>query len=109
MLCVRRGLDRTMSKNVQTTARTATLRDKPVLTEDLEAAIQETLSALADVNRAFDERREAIKKSSISIGQKKRLRAELDSLHRKDRQPFVLRLADLHYRIVRASLFRTIH
>jgi hypothetical protein len=64
---------------------------------------------LADVDRAYDQRREAIKRSPIPIVQKKRLRAEVDSLHRKDREPLVLRLADLHYRMMRASLFRTIH
>ena len=98
-----------MSKNVQITAQPLTLPDKPVLFEDLEGAIQDTLAMLADLDHSYELRREAIKKSSMPIVQKKRLRAEVDSLHRKDRQPLVLRLADLHYRMMRASLFETIH
>jgi hypothetical protein len=97
-----------MSKIVETTRRVS-VPDSPVYPEDVEAAIQETLAILADVDRDYDQRREAIKKSSISIVQKKRLRVEVDGLHRKDREPLVLRLADLHYRLVRATLFRTLH
>jgi hypothetical protein len=98
-----------MSKNVQITGQPLTPLDKPVLHEEIEAAIQNTLAMLADVDRRYDLRREAIKKSSITLVQKKRLRAEVDSLHRKDRQPLVLRLADFHYRMMRASLFKTMH
>jgi hypothetical protein len=98
-----------MSKNIQTPAEPVTLPDTFVLTENLDAAIQDTLVMLANVDQAYEQRREAIKKSPITIVQKKRLRAEVDSLHRKDREPLVLRLADLHYRMMRASLFRTLH
>ena len=94
-----------MSKNVQITAQPLALPDKPVLFEDLEGAIQDTLALLADLDRSYEQRREAIKKSSMPIVQKKRLR----SLHRRDRQPLVLRLADFHYRMMRASLFKTMH
>jgi hypothetical protein len=97
-----------MSKILETTRRVS-FPEKPVHPEDVEAAIRDTLVILADIDRDYDQRREAIKKSSISIVQKKRLRAEVDSLHRQDREPLVLRLADLHYRIVRATLFRTLH
>jgi len=98
-----------MSKNVQITAQPLALPDKPVLFEDLEGAIQDTLALLADLDHSYELRREAIKNSSMPIVQKKRLRAEVDSLHRKDRQPLVLRLADFHYRMMRASLFKTMH
>jgi hypothetical protein len=64
---------------------------------------------LADVDRVYEQRREAIKKAPITILQKKRLRSEVDSLHRKDREPLVLKLADYHYRKMRASLFKTMH
>jgi hypothetical protein len=98
-----------MSKNVQITGQPLTPLDKSVLHEEIESAIKDTLAMLADVDRRYDLRREAIKKSSITLVQKKRLRAEVDSLHRKDRQPLVLRLADFHYRMMRASLFKTMH
>jgi hypothetical protein len=98
-----------MSKNKETTARAVTLAASPVYSEDIEAAIQETLGLLANVDQNYELRREAIKKSSVSILQKKRLRTEVDRLHRKHREPYVLRLADLHYRTIRASLFKTFH
>jgi hypothetical protein len=98
-----------MSKNNQIVARDITLPASPVYSEDVEAAIQDTLALLAEVDRGYELRREAIKKSSFSVVQKRRLRTEVGSLHRKDREPYVLRLADLHYRMVRASLFRTFH
>src|SRR5215211_7937951 len=98
-----------MSKNVQMTAQPLALPDKPVLFEDLDCAIQDTLVMLADLDRSYEQRRDAIKKSSMPIVQKQRQRAEVDSLHRRDRQPLVLRLAEFHYRMMRASLFKTMH
>jgi hypothetical protein len=93
-----------MSKNNRATVRLGSGPGSPVYPEDMETAIQETLTALADLDRTYDKRREAIKKSFASIVQKRLLRANVDSLHRKDREPHVLRLADLHYRRMRASL-----
>ena len=57
---------RTMTKNIETLARPIGLPEKPVLTEDLDAAIQDTLTMLADVDREYEQRREAIKKSPIT-------------------------------------------
>jgi len=82
---------------------------KPVLAEDLGAAIRDTLSVLTDLDRAYDRRRALIKKTAGSILQKKHRSHELDHLYRKDREPLILRLADLHYRMMRASLFKTMH
>jgi hypothetical protein len=98
-----------MSKNNQATVGLGSGPGSPVYPEDIETAIQETLTALADLDRTYEKRREAIKKSVASIVQKKRLRAEVDSLHRRDREPHVLKLADLHYRHMRMSLFKTLH
>ena len=98
-----------MSKNNRATVRLGSGPGSPVYPEDIETAIQEALSALADLDRTYEKRREAIKKSFVSIVQKRLLRADVDSLHRKDRESYVLRLADLHYRRMRASLFKTFH
>jgi hypothetical protein len=98
-----------MSKNNEDTVRLGSGPGSPVYPEDLETAIQETLTALAELDRTYEKRRAAIKKSLASIVQKRLLRAEVESLHRKDREPYVLRLADLHYRRMRASLFKTFH
>ena len=97
-----------MSKVVQS----ARLIDVPfprVYADDLEAAMEDTLAKLADIDRDYESRREALERWSGSVGQKRRLRAELENLHRHDRQPLVLRLADLHYRMMRLSMFRTLH
>jgi hypothetical protein len=91
------------------TVRSVTGPGSPVYPEDVETAIQETLIALAELDRTYEKRREAIKKLFASIVQKRLLRANVDSLHRKDRESYVLRLADLHYRRMRASLFKTFH
>ena len=98
-----------MSKNNQATVRSITGPDSPVYPEDIETAIQGTLTALAELDRTYEKRREAIKKSFVSVVQKRLLRANVDSLHRKERESYVLRLADLHYRRMRASLFKTFH
>ena len=96
-----------MSKNTHKTRPVAS--NSPVYPEDVQTAIQETLAILADVDSTYEKRRDAIKKSVASIVQKKHLRAEVDSLHRRDREPHVLKLADLHYRYMRMSLFKTLH
>jgi hypothetical protein len=98
-----------MSKNIQATAERTNLPDTPVLPEDIETAIRDTLAMLAEVDRTYQQRRDAIRRSAASIVQKKHLRGDVDRLHRKDREAYVLRLADLHYRRIRASLFRTMH
>jgi hypothetical protein len=98
-----------MSKVVETTTRRIGLADALVYPDELEAELQHTLATLADVDQAYEQRRVMLERRSISQGQKKRLRAEVDMLHRKDREPLVLRLADLHYRKMRATLFRTVH
>jgi hypothetical protein len=64
---------------------------------------------LADVDRTYQQRRDAIKKSATPIVQKKHLRAEVDRLYRRDREPYVLTLTDLHYRRMREALFKTMH
>jgi hypothetical protein len=80
-----------------------------VYSDDLESAIQDTLLALTDVEMAYRERLAAIDRWAGLEGRKKRLRAEVETLHQKDRQQLVLRLADLHYRKTRLTMFRTLH
>ena len=101
-----------MPKTVHPSAQVS-VPETTVYFEDLEAAIHDTLANLANVDRVYDQRRQADAKKEEKnfralVLQKKRLRVELDTMHRKDRQPYVLRLADLHYR-PRMSLFKTLH
>ena len=46
-----------MSKIIETPAQLFGLQAKPVFTEDLDAAIQDTLAMLADIDRVYEQRR----------------------------------------------------
>jgi hypothetical protein len=83
--------------------------DPPVFPDDLEAKLEETLVTLSHVEHAYAQRRATIDDWTGSERQKERLHAELEKLHQKERQPLILRLADLHYRLTRMSMFRTVH
>jgi hypothetical protein len=76
---------------------------------DLEDALQTTLSTLADVEHAYQKHRTMLDTWSGSAEQKNRLRAEMESLYQNHRQALVMRLADLHERIRRVTMFRTLH
>ena len=83
-------------------------RDDPenlVYAEELEFAIQDTLAKLAALDVEYDARRATLRQRSLSQGQKTRLCAELESGHRSAREPLVLQLANLHYRMMRATIF----
>jgi hypothetical protein len=94
-----------MSTAVYGTTQRVSVTQPPVFAEDLETAIQGTLAKLAEVERDYETRRDALNKWSGSIGQKKRLRENLESLHQRRREPIVLELANLHYRMMRATIF----
>ena len=81
----------------------------PVYPEELAAAIQETLATLADVEYLYEQRRKFIGDWTGPDTQKQILLDEVEVLHRRDREPLVLRLADLHERTLRVTLLRTIH
>jgi hypothetical protein len=98
-----------MAKLSTEALRAAAPTDTPIYPDDLEAAIQETLAMLADVDLEHEQRCEMLDRWSGSETQKERLRRELDTLHQRDREPMVLRLADLHYRMMRVTMFRTVH
>jgi hypothetical protein len=83
----------------------ADVSDTPVYPEELEAAIRSTLAKLAAVDVEYNARRVALHQRSLSQGQRLRLCAQLYDRHKKDREPLVLHLANLHYRMMRATLF----
>ena len=96
-----------MPKTLHGASRTAP--EAPVYSNDLENALQETLAMLADVELAYEKHRKMLDRWSGSAAQKARLSAELERLYQRDRQPLVMRLADLHERIRRVTPFRTLH
>ena len=77
----------------------------PIYPEELEAAVRDALARLASVDRKYREHQAAIEQRALSKGQKARLRAQLDAKHKRDREPLVLLLANLHYRMMRATIF----
>jgi hypothetical protein len=76
-----------------------------VYPEELEAAIRVRLADLAAIDHDYSERRSALSRRSLSQGQRTRLAARIDAEHKRSREPLVLHLADLHYRMVRATMF----
>jgi len=80
-----------------------------VYPEELAAAIQETLSTLADVDHLYEQRRKFIDDWTGPDTEKQILLGECEILRRREREPLVLRLADLHERTLRVTVLRTIH
>jgi hypothetical protein len=83
--------------------------DAAIYPEELAAAIQETLATLADVEHTYQQRRKFIDGWSGPDLEKQVLLNEAEVQHRREREPLVLRLADLHERTLRVTLLRTLH
>jgi len=83
--------------------------ETPLSSADLEKAMQDTLSRLADVDLIYELRREMLDNCSGLESQTERLRAEAEAVYRSERQPLMLRLADLHDRSMSVTLFRALH
>jgi hypothetical protein len=77
----------------------------PICPEGLEAALRDALAALARVDHEYNQGRAGLERRTLSRGQKAYLRAQLEAKRRRDREPLVLRLADIHYRMMRATIF----
>jgi hypothetical protein len=63
---------------------------------DVLQEMKDALEALGHVDRAYGSYRVMLERWSGSTSEKDRLRDLLDRFHRQDREPFVVRLADLH-------------
>ena len=98
-----------MPKTMNELSRTPSSPQAPVYSADLQDAMQDTLSKLADVDLIYKLRRELLDSRSASEPKNERLRAELDAVYQSERQPLVLRLADLHARMMRITLRRAVH
>ena len=68
----------------------------PVYAGRLEPAIQDTLSALANVEARYQNEREQGAGRLGREGVEARWQQELEERHRKEREPLVLHLAELH-------------
>jgi hypothetical protein len=83
--------------------------ETPLYPADLDEAMQDTLASLADVDLIYELRRKMLDNWSGSKSQTERLRAEADAIYQGERQPLILRLAELHERMMDVTLFRVIH
>jgi hypothetical protein len=95
-----------MTRSMTLSARPATTADQPLYPGDLEPAIQETLSILADIETHYEEERDQLERWGGPETVKERLADELESRRRQDREPYVQRLAALHQRMMSLTMFR---
>jgi hypothetical protein len=78
----------------------------PVHSDNLEPAIQDTLSALANVEARYQHEREQLERRSRPDGMKARWQQELEERHRREREPLVQHLAELHQQTITLTMFR---
>ena len=74
--------------------------------DNFEPTIQDTLSALANIEARYQYERERLERRSGPDGMKARWQQELEERHRKERQPLVHHLAKLHQRTMTLTMFR---
>ena len=98
-----------MPETTHELSRTPSSAQTHVYPADLQDAMQDTLSKLADVDLIYKLRRELLGSRSVSDAKRQRLRAELEDLYQCEREPLAARLADLHDRMLRVTLFRALH
>ena len=74
--------------------------------ENFEPTIQDTLSTLANIEARYQYEREQLECRSGPEGVKTRWQQELEERHRKEREPLVHHLAELHQHTMTLSMFR---
>ena len=74
--------------------------------ENFEPTIQDTLSTLANIEARYQYEREQLECRSGPEGVKTRRQQELEERHRKEREPLVHHLAELHQHTMTLSMFR---
>ena len=70
--------------------------------------IQDTVAMLADIDAVYDARRREVAETSLPVPRRTTLLTQLDARYRKDREPHVQLLAELHGRVMRLTLFRSV-
>jgi hypothetical protein len=76
---------------------------------DIEDEIENALATLADLDQLYGSYRMMLERWSGPDSEKQSLSARLEVLHREDRQPLVMRLADLHEKMMTANDVVTLH
>jgi phosphodiesterase/alkaline phosphatase D-like protein len=76
---------------------------------DLSPEIQSALTALSDIEARYASDRESLEGWNGPEAARERLLNLLEARHRREREPLVQHLAELHQRLTMASMFRTLH
>ena len=71
--------------------------------------IKSALAVLSDIEARFESDRESLDSWSGPEAIRKRLLDLLDARHKREREPLVQRLAELHQRMTFAQIFRNLH
>jgi hypothetical protein len=75
----------------------------------LSPEIRNTLAALSDIEARYEGDREGLKGWSGPEAARERLLNLLEARHRREREPLVQQLAELHQSLTFASMFRNLH
>ena len=97
-----------MSK-VPTTEAAGVATASDVHPQGWEHALEAALSMLKDIDARYERDRAGIAESAITGQTRTRLLQELDLRHQRERETYVLTLADLHELIMRETLSRMVH
>lgn len=84
----------------------AALSGSRMYPDDLQPALQEAMSMLADVELRYSQHRDALDRWDGPEEIKRRLSRDLDEWRRKAREPHAQRLAELHMKTVNLLMFR---
>jgi hypothetical protein len=80
-----------------------------VYPDELQSEIQCALATLADVEVFYEKRRDRVDRSPVPQSVKTQLWEQLERRRQRDREPLVQHLAELHQRLMSATMFRTLH
>jgi len=81
----------------------------PTYPADLTVALEAELSILAAIDADYAEKRLRLETWDGPQKMKERLTREVEVCHKRDRGPHVLRLGELHERIMNLTMFRGLH
>ena len=80
--------------------------DAPVYPTDLTTAMQAELSFLADIEADYAKKRHDLETWSGPQKMKERIVREVEVRHKRDQEPHVLRLGQLHERVMNLTMFK---
>ena len=98
-----------MPRDAASTLTPADVSSPPLYPADLTVALHAELSILAAIDADYAEKRLRLETWAGPQETKERLAREVEVCHKRDREPHVLRLGELHERIMNLTMFRGLH